>query len=102
MKTEAPNPPGYPVPGPNTVDKSRFHNNRIYINKEQYFDGVSESVWNYHVGGYQVAEKWLKDRKGRPLTYDELTHYRHVIAAIAKTIYIQTQIDAAIPSWPLP
>jgi hypothetical protein len=102
MRATAPNPPGYPIPGPNTVEKPKFRNNRIYINGQQYFDGVSESVWNYHVGGYQVADKWLKDKKGRSLTYDELTHYRHVIAALAKTIHLQAQIDAAIGSWPLP
>jgi len=74
---------------------------RIYVNAEQYFQSVPEAVWNYHIGGYQVAHKWLKDRKGRLLTFDELQHYRRVIAALAETLALQTQIDAAIPRWPI-
>ena len=49
---------------------------RVHINKTQYFEGVMPEVWDFYVGGYQVCEKWLKYRKGRTLTYDELTHYQ--------------------------
>ena len=73
----------------------------MYINAEQYFDGVPQAVWEYHIGGYQVANKWLKDRKGRLLTFDDLRHYQRVIAALAETIALQAEIDAAIPSWPI-
>ncbi len=91
----------YPIAGSNRVDKVSFDAGRISINAEQYFDGVPAEVWNYHIGGYQVAHKWLKDRKGRLLSFADLQHYQHVISALANTIRLQTEIDAAIPSWPL-
>ena len=95
----------YPVTGNNRVDKVSFevgkHGGRVYINAEQYFQGVPQAVWDYHIGGYQVANKWLKDRKGRLLTFDDLQHYQRVIAALAETIALQAEIDAAIPSWPI-
>ena len=53
-------------------------------------------MWDTHIGGYRVAEKWLKDRKGRALSYDDLTHYQNVIAALARTLEMQSGIDAAI------
>ena len=74
---------------------------RVYINKEQYFEGISPKVWDFHIGGYQVCQKWLKDRKGRTLSYDELTHYQKVAAALAETIRIMEEIDQAIPNWPM-
>ncbi len=93
--------PDYPVAGNNRVDKVEFKNGRVYINAEQYFDAVGDSTWNYQIGGYQVAHKWLKDRKGRLLTFDDLQHYRNVIAALTETIRVQHEIDALIPGWPL-
>ena len=74
---------------------------RVWINKEQYFAGVPPEVWAFHIGGYQVAEKWLKDRKGRKLDYADLQHYGRIIAALAATIRLMAAIDAAIPGWPL-
>lgn len=91
----------YPVAGSNRMDKVEFREGRVYINAEQYFDGVPQAVWDYHIGGYQVAAKWLKDRKGRLLSFDDLQHYQRVIAALAETIRLQAQIDAAIPAWPM-
>ncbi|MFC1717836.1 type ISP restriction/modification enzyme [Candidatus Poribacteria bacterium] len=54
------------------VEKVRYveQDQRVYINSEQYFQGVPSEVWEFRVGGYQVCEKWLKDRKGRQLSYD--------------------------------
>ena len=78
---------------------------RVYINDAQFFDGVSQTVWDFHIGGYRVAEKWLKDRKGRLLGYDDLTHYQHVIAALARTLALQAALDDAAGQaggWPLP
>lgn len=91
----------YPATGSNRVDKVRWApaagaTGRVYINSEQYFDGVPAAVWDTHIGGYRVAEKWLKDRKRRILSYDDLTHYQQVIAALARTLEIQSGIDAAI------
>ena len=93
----------YPVVGSNTVEKVTYdaNNQRVYINKSQYFDGVPPEVWEFHIGGYKVCQKWLKDRKGRTLTYDELTHYQKVIVALKETIQLMTEIDALIPGWPV-
>ncbi|MGB5138126.1 MAG: type ISP restriction/modification enzyme, partial [Candidatus Zixiibacteriota bacterium] len=66
---------------------------RVYINKEKYFTGVAAEVWNYHIGGYQVAEKWLKDRRGRTLTSEEASTYTKIITALSETIAIQSTLD---------
>ena len=58
---------------------------RVYINSTQYFDNVPETAWNFYVGGYQPAQKWLKDRKGRTLTSDDILHYKAIIAALVET-----------------
>jgi predicted helicase len=67
---------------------------RVWINAEQYFDGVPPETWNFKVGGYQVCEKWLKDRKGRTLTLDDVEHYNKVVASLTQTRELMTQIDA--------
>jgi len=66
---------------------------RVYINPDKYFASVPSEVWEYHIGGYQVAEKWLKDRKNRTLSSEEIATYVHTITAIAKTIEIQESLD---------
>ncbi|HML96595.1 MAG TPA: N-6 DNA methylase [Thermodesulfobacteriota bacterium] len=83
----------FPIAGDNKVDKPSHNDGRVYINKTQYFDGVEKDVWQYQVGGYQVCSKWLKDRKGRTLTLDDIKHYCKVVTALSKTIEIQTEID---------
>lgn len=67
---------------------------RVYINSAQHFAPVPESVWNYQVGGYQVCEKWLKDRKERRLELDDIRTYCRIVTALARTIELQQQIDA--------
>jgi hypothetical protein len=67
---------------------------------KQFFDGVPKAVWEFHVGGYQVCEKWLKDRKGRKLSCDDIQHYQKIIVALSETIRLMTEIDEAIPNWP--
>jgi predicted helicase len=69
---------------------------RIWINKTQYFDNVPSEVWNFHVGGYQVSHKWLKDSKGRVLSFDDIRYYQKIVSALAETIIIMEQIDEAI------
>jgi predicted helicase len=101
----------YPVPGDNRVEKVRYtepgqgaEQGRVWINATQYFEGVQPEVWAFHVGGYQVCTKWLKDRKGRQLSYDDLTHYQYVVAALAETIALMREIDEVIEAhggWPL-
>jgi predicted helicase len=66
---------------------------RVSINPDKYFAGVPSEVWEYHIGGYQVAEKWLKDRKGRTLSSEEIATYANVVTAIAETINIQESLD---------
>lgn len=99
----------FDVAGSNEVVKVRWvpgsdGKGRVYINDAQCFDAVPQGVWDTHIGGYRVAEKWLKDRKGRQLSYDDLTHYQSVIAALARTLELQADIDAVIEQtggWPL-
>lgn len=81
---------------------------RVYVRKRdlqggakgQYFEGVPPEVWNFHIGGYQVCKKWLKDRRGGTLTYEDLEHYRKVVTALSETIRPMAEIDPAIPKWP--
>ena len=89
--------------GSNVVEKVSYNETgeRVYINKEQYFEGVPLDVWNFHIGGYQVCQKWLKDRKGRALTYDERVHYQKTVMALKETIRLTEEIDQPIPSWPI-
>ncbi len=93
----------YPVPGDNLVEKVRYDGNarRVYINKEQYFEGVPPEVWEFHVGGYQVCEKWLKDRRGRKLSFEDLKHYQRTVVALRETIRLMAEIDGLIPAWPI-
>ena len=107
----APRLPSYPVAGDNRVATVSYSSpaangdtGRVWINGEQYFEGVAPEVWEFHVGGYQVCEKWLRSRKGRPLTFDELTQYRRMIAAVAETITAMSAIDEAVElngGWPI-
>ena len=93
----------YPIAGSNEVEKVTYdsNNQRVYISKTQYFEGIPLEVWDFHIGGYQVCQKWLKDRRGRALTYDELTHYQKVIVALKETIRLMEEIDDLIPTWPI-
>ena len=93
----------YEVSGSNLVEKVSYDetNRRVYINKEQYFEGVPPEVWDFHIGGYQVCQKWLKDRKGRKLSYDERVHYQKIVIALRETIRLMEEINRVIPSWPL-
>lgn len=102
----------FDVAGSNEVEKVRYappepaagEAGRVYINAAQYFGGVPQAVWDMHIGGYRVAEKWLKDRKGRLLSYDDITHYQAVIAALARTLELQAALDDAVDAaggWPL-
>lgn len=95
----------YPVSGSNQMEKVRYDEKaeRVYINKEQYFEGVPPEVWNFHVGGYQVCQKWLKDRakKKMTLSYDDIMHYQKIVVALKETIRLMAEIDDLIPGWPV-
>lgn len=97
---------GFHESGDNLVEQPRYveAQQRVYINQTQYFGAVAAAIWEFHIGGYQVCEKWLKDRKGHVLSYDDVSHYIKVAAAIRETISSMAQIDAAIEtngSWPI-
>lgn len=86
----------YPVSGSDTVEKIIYKDSCVYINKDQYFGNVPESAWNFYIGGYQPAQKWLKDRKGRTLTNADIEHYQKIIVALAETERIMKEI-AGLP-----
>jgi hypothetical protein len=67
----------------------------------QYFGGVAPEVWNFHIGGYQVCEKWFEDRRRATLSYHDLEHYSKVVTALSETIRLMAEIGMVIPSWPI-
>ncbi len=84
---------GYPEDGDNIVGKPTYKNGSVYINETQYFSNVPEVAWNFYIGGYQPAQKWLKDRKDRELSYDDILHYQKIIVALSETDRIMKEID---------
>ena len=93
----------YPQNGDNVVGKIRFEISLpgrgegvgcVWINDTQYFSGVPQIAWEFYIGGYQPAQKWLKDRQGRELTFDELLHYQKIIVALTETDRLMREIDA--------
>ena len=88
-------PVKFPVAGSNTVEKGfpRYANGRVWINKTQYFEGVREAVWRFQVGGYQVCDKWLKDRRERTLSNAEIETYRKIVYALDETLRLMDAIE---------
>ncbi len=110
MEAEGEAAPAFPCTGSNLVSKIRYAPpngglpGRVWINPEQYFEGVAPETWAFAIGGYRPAEKWLKDRKGRVLSFDDIARYRRICAALAETPRIMTRIDREIDArggWPL-
>lgn len=95
LMEDLPNSTGvsFPVGGTLQVDCYRWQNNRVYINEEQYFEGVPECAWNFYIGGYQPAQKWLKDRKGVTLSFEDVKHYQSIIYVLQQTGKIMDEID---------
>jgi predicted helicase len=83
----------YPIAGSDTVERLDYKNEKVIINAEQYFGNVPETAWNFYIGGYQPAQKWLKDRKGRILTNSDIEHYQKIIVAFVETDRIMKAID---------
>ena len=86
----------YPEIGDNVVSQYKLKDDRVYINKSQYFGNIPKEVWEFPIGGYQPLEKWLKDRKGQELSFNEITHYQYMVYAIMKTIDLMKQIDQIV------
>jgi len=83
----------YPIDGDNIVGKIKYENGNVYINDTQCFANVPEIAWNFYIGGYQPAQKWLKDRKERKLEFDDILHYQKIIVALTETSRIMKEID---------
>lgn len=81
------------IQGSDMVEQVKWVDNKVYINEAQYFDDVPEEAWNFYIGGYQPAQKWLKDRKGRKLTSDEMKHYEKIISILLETNKLMQEID---------
>ncbi|KOR31143.1 hypothetical protein TI04_02385 [Achromatium sp. WMS2] len=100
MQAELPAVTNYPIPGDNKVTHIVYKDEKVFINATQYFCPVALNVWEFYIGGYQVAHKWLKDRKKRTLNYDELEQYLYIINAIHATMDLMAKIDTQIPPFP--
>ncbi|MCL2743028.1 MAG: hypothetical protein FWE67_04180, partial [Planctomycetaceae bacterium] len=83
----------YPIAGTNRVETIRYAGGKVYINETQYFDNIPASAWDFFIGGYQPAQKWLKDRKGKVLSFAEIEHYQQIIAVLCETETIMEEID---------
>jgi len=111
MDAEGKEQPAFDVAGTNSVGKIRYvppatagEPGRVYVNATQHFEGVAPETWAFTIGGYQPAQKWLKDRKGRTLSFDEIEHYQRICAALAETPTLMSRIDEVIGAhggWPL-
>jgi hypothetical protein len=85
----------FPVVGSGEVEKSEYVKGKVYINDKQYFTHVPLKAWEFYIGGYQPAKKWLKDRKERELTYNDVQHYQRIIVALQATHDIMKEINSA-------
>ena len=110
MDLEGDEKPAFPESGDFSVERVRYapatdeSSGRVYINRDQYFEGVSPETWGLTIGGYRPAEKWLKDRRRRTLTYDDIAHYQRMCAALAETPRLMARVDGAIAAhggWPV-
>ncbi|MCL1463738.1 type ISP restriction/modification enzyme [Argonema galeatum] len=91
--------------GDNAVTEVTYNTTkqRVYINKTSYFEGIAPDVWEFKIGGYQVLDKWLKDRKKakRSLSFDDVLHYQKVVVALKETMQLMTEIDRIFPGFPI-
>ncbi|MDR0526141.1 MAG: hypothetical protein LBG90_09775 [Spirochaetaceae bacterium] len=83
----------FPIPGTNEVETLSYKDGNAYINKEQYFENVLPDVYEYYIGGYQPAQKWLKDRRGLSLSFEDIQHYRRIVTALKTALELQARLD---------
>lgn len=88
----------YPVAGSDTIEQLKYDpaTKQVWINDTQYFGNVPATAWDFFIGGYQPAQKWLKDRKGSRLTNHQLDHYQTIIAVLEQTASLMTEIDTQL------
>ncbi|MEQ8798288.1 MAG: type ISP restriction/modification enzyme [Salinisphaeraceae bacterium] len=79
-----------------TIGKNTYRDGKVWINKNQYFADVPQLAWNFYMGGYQPAQKWLKDRKDRALKFDDVRHYQRIIKVLAETDRVMSEIDMTL------
>lgn len=100
----------FPLSGSNNVETVQYtesHKNRkkvqgrVYINNIQYFEGIEPDLWEFQIGGDRVLEKWLKARKGRILSFDDILHYQRIVVALKETLQMMNEIDELILAWPI-
>jgi hypothetical protein len=95
----------YQGEGDNSVTEVTYkpQQQRVYINKTRYFEGIPPEIWGFKIGGYQVLDKWLKDRKKakRSLSFDDILHYQKIVIVLTATLNIMKEIDQIIPEWPI-
>ncbi len=97
----------FPISGNSAVEKITYvapqdeQPGEVRINATQKFVGIDPETWEMQVGGYQPLEKWLKDRKGRTLSTDDISHYLRMIIALRETRRLMSEIDVAIGEWPI-
>ena len=110
MDADGDDKPSFAVSGTGSVEGVRYSEpagdapGRIWINRNQHFEGISPATWEFTIGGYQPAKKWLQDRKGRVLDFEDIQTYQRICAALVETPRIMERIDDAIDShggWPL-
>ena len=78
------------------VVKIKYQDGKVYINDTQYFDNVPQNAWKFYIGGYQPAQKWLKDRKERILEFEDILHYQKIIVALTETDRIMKEIQGIV------
>jgi hypothetical protein len=97
--------PTYPIDGDNRITQklskhdfviTDHESGLVWINNSQYFANVSLIAWQFYIDGYQLAQKWLKDRHRRQLSHDDIQHYRKIIIALVETDRIMQEIDAVL------
>jgi hypothetical protein len=95
----------YQTIGDNQVTEVTYNSElqRVYINKQSYFTDIPPHIWEFKIGGYQVLDKWLKDRKNanRKLSLEEINHYQKIVIALTDTLRLMQEIDRIIPGFPI-
>ena len=75
-----------------TIEQVKYNDGKVYISKVTAICGITEDVWNYYIGGYQIIDKWLKSHKGEVLDYDKFNHLKKIVAIVEETIKIQEEL----------
>ncbi len=93
MKEKLDSSTKFDIQGSNIIEFAKLEGEKVFINKNQYFDGIKENEWFFHIGGYQVLEKWLKSRKNRELRSEEIEQFIQIIEIIKRTIVLMERLD---------